>query len=107
MEREQVDVTQEEWLAASKNGLSELDLPPEYCHYRDEGCEFAATCLNCPYPTCIYELPGGRQHWLKGARGREVIRLFTTGGKSIKELASTFGISRRTVQRILKRSKNE
>ena len=24
---------------------NEPDLPPEYCHYRDEGCEFAKSCL--------------------------------------------------------------
>ncbi len=33
----------------------ELDLPPEYCHYRDEGCEFADSCLNCPLSRCIYD----------------------------------------------------
>ena len=38
----------------------ELDLPPEYCRYRDEGCEMASSCLNCPPPGCVYELPGGR-----------------------------------------------
>jgi len=29
---------------------NEPDLPPEYCHYRDEGCEFLDSCLNCPLP---------------------------------------------------------
>jgi len=53
----------------------ELDLPPEYCQYRDEGCEFADSCLNCSLPKCIYDQPGGRQHWLKGLRDREIVRL--------------------------------
>ena len=26
----------------------ELDLPPEYCHYRDEGCDLADSCLDLP-----------------------------------------------------------
>ncbi len=82
----------------------ELDLPPEYCHYRDNGCEFASSCLNCPLPKCIYDQPGGRQRWLKRARDREMVRLFTTEGKGVKELASMFGISQRTVQRALKDS---
>ena len=50
----------------------ELDLPPEYCHYGDDGCEFAdeflnrkSSCLNCPFPKCVYDEPGGGQRWLK------------------------------------------
>ena len=84
----------------------ELDLPPEYCQYRDEGCEFAASCLNCPLPRCIYELPGGRQRWLKEVRDREVVRQFSDEEKGAKELALIFGVSQRTIQRILKRMKN-
>ena len=79
-----------------------LDLPPEYCRYRDEGCEFADSCLNCPLPVCIYEEPGGKRRLLKRRRAREMARLFTDEGKGIKELAQMFGISQRTVQRALK-----
>jgi len=79
----------------------ELDLPPEYCRYRDEGCEFADSCLNCTLPTCIYDQPGGRQRWLKRQRDKEITRLFTEG-KGVKELAQSFGVSQRTVQRALK-----
>ncbi len=80
----------------------ELDLPPEYCHYRDEGCDLAASCLNCPFAGCIYDEPGGRQRWLKRLRTGEMARLFTTEGRGIRELALIFGVSRRTVQRALK-----
>ncbi|MDH5696301.1 MAG: helix-turn-helix domain-containing protein [Dehalococcoidia bacterium] len=86
---------------------TELNLPPEYCHYQDDGCEFADSCLNCPFPECIYAQPGGKQQWLKRLRDEEVIRLFTTQGKGVKELASVFGVSRRTIQRILKRARDE
>ena len=79
-----------------------LDLPPEYCRYRDEGCDLADSCLNCPLPKCIYDEPGGKQRWLKRLRAGEMARLFTTGGKGIKELALIFGVSQRTVQRALK-----
>ncbi len=81
-----------------------LDLPPEYCHYRDEGCELVDSCLNCPLPKCIYDEPGGKQRWLKRLRAREMARLFTTEGKGIKGLALMFGVSQRTVQRALKTS---
>lgn len=83
------------------------DLPPEYCRYQDEGCEFANSCLDCPLPRCVYEEPGGEQHWLKRLRAREMARLFTDEGKTVKELASRFGISQRTVQRALSKTLNK
>ena len=86
---------------------TELDLPPEYCHYQDNGCEFADSCLNCPLPECIYTQPGGKQRWLKRLRDKEVLGLFTTQGKGVKELALMFGVSRRTIQRILQRARDE
>ena len=92
----------------------ELDLPPEYSHYRDEGCELATSylghqshCSECPFPKCIFEEPRGRQRWSKGLRDREIVRQFTTEGRGIKEVAAKFGISQRTVQRVLKRARNE
>ena len=80
----------------------ELDLPPEYCHYRDNGCDLADSCLNCPFLKCIYDESGGRRHWLKESRDKEMARLFSSEGKGIKELALIFGVSQRTVQRALK-----
>ncbi len=35
------------------------DLPPEYCHYQDDGCELTASCLKCPFPGCVYAVPRG------------------------------------------------
>ncbi len=88
------------------NGI-ELDLPPEYCHYRDEGCDLSDSCLDCPFARCIYDEPGGKQRWLKKLRAREMVRLFTTKGKGIKELALMFGVSQRTVQRALRNTLDE
>ncbi len=79
-----------------------VDLPPEYCQYRDEGCEFAQSCLNCHLPICVYDEPGGKQRLVKRRRAAEMARLFTKEGKSIGELAQIFGVSIRTVQRALK-----
>jgi hypothetical protein len=81
---------------------NESDLPPEYCHYRDEGCEFADSCLNCPFPKCLYDEPRGKQHWLKELRNKEITRLFSSGGWGMQELALLFGLSQRTIQRALK-----
>ena len=76
---------------------TELDLPPEYCHYKDEGCELAKSCLNCPFPRCIYDVPRGKQHLLKGRRDRQILYQFHKEGKGVKKLAIAFGISQRTV----------
>jgi AraC-like DNA-binding protein len=78
------------------------DLPPEYCQYHDEGCEFAESCLNCHLPVCVYDEPGGKQKLKKKRRASDMARLFTQEGKSIKELAQIFAVSIRTVQRALK-----
>ena len=86
---------------------NEPDLPPEYCHYRDEGCDLADSCLSCPFPQCIYEQPRGRQRWLKQLRDREITGKFNREGKGVKELALLFGVSQRTVQRALKRAKKD
>ena len=81
---------------------NDTDLPPEYCHYHDEGCELAHSCLNCPFARCIYDEPGGKQRWLKRRRAKEIARLHTMEGKKVGELAEMFGVSQRTVQRALK-----
>jgi hypothetical protein len=78
-----------------------IDLPPEYCQYQDEGCEFSGQCLNCPLPLCVYEEPGGRVRYLKRRRSLEMARLFREG-KNVKELAVMFRVSVRTVQRSLR-----
>ena len=85
---------------------SEQDLLPEFCHYRDAGCELAASCLNCPFNKCLYEEPGGKQHYLKKRRNREIVRLFAEGN-NVRQLSAKFGVSQRTIQRALKRAKNE
>ena len=77
------------------------DLPPEYCRYKDEGCELAESCLNCPFPRCIYDQPRGKQRWLKQVRDHEIKKLFDKGSGS-RELGVIFGLSRRTIQRALK-----
>ena len=90
--------------SASKESVNkdQRDFRPEYCHYRDEGCEYADACLECPFPQCLYDEPRGRQRWLKGKRNHEIIKLFSNGWK-VKELALLFGVSQRTIQRVVNR----
>jgi hypothetical protein len=81
------------------------DLLPEYTGYRDEGCEYAKYCLECPFPKCLYDEPHGRQHWLKELRNKEINRLFKIG-QDISEIAATFDVSERTVLRAVYEFKN-
>lgn len=68
--------------------------------YRDTGCEFASSCLDCPFPQCVYEYPGGKSAWLKEKRDSEIKRLFKEG-KALEELATLFKLSERQIQRIV------
>ncbi len=76
------------------------DLPPEYCDYRDEGCDRAPSCLDCPFPRCLYEVPHDRRRWVTRTRNGGMARLRREGWK-IGELAVLYGVSERTVQRAL------
>ena len=104
---ENTEITPESVDDLFDNPDEELDLPPEYCRYRDTGCEFAESCLNCPFTKCIYDEPGGKQRYTKRLRDKKMLDLFTAERKRIRELAVIFGISQRTVQRALKRARNE
>ena len=59
--------------------ISEIDLLPEDIHWRDEGCEFFPSCLNCPLERCIEEEPDGRRRLKKLARIRRVESLKAAG----------------------------
>jgi DNA-binding CsgD family transcriptional regulator len=83
---------------------SELDLLPDEIEWRDEGCEFFPSCLNCPLPKCVEDEPRGQQRLRMVARKRRMAEL-RRRGKSVKEIAELFGVSRRTVQRALKNQK--
>ncbi|MBI4295090.1 MAG: helix-turn-helix domain-containing protein [Chloroflexi bacterium] len=83
----------------------QLDLPPEYCAYSDEGCDLAPSCLNCPFPHCRYDAPGEGTRQVKGQRDGELLRL-RLEGTSIARLAQRFGLSQRTVYRITRRDKH-
>ena len=76
-----------------------MGLLPEEVDWRDRGCELFPSCLNCPLPKCIEE-PRARQMLRMSARARRMAEL-KRDGKSIKEIAEVFGVSKRTVERAL------
>ena len=86
------------------DGRHQADLKPEFIQYRDEGCEYARSCLECPFSRCLYDDPRGNHHRFRKLRNREIKRLFKAGRK-VSQLARLFKVSRRTVERVL--SKNQ
>jgi len=76
------------------------DTLPENTRYRDDGCDISESCLTCPLPRCRYEKPGGLRALLNESRDREIVQL-RLKGMPVEELAGRFGISRRTVFRVI------
>ena len=42
----------------------------------------AASYLNCPFSRCIYDEPGGKQHFVKTLRDREIRRRYKAAAVS-------------------------
>ena len=76
------------------------DALPEYTRYRDDGCDIHPQCLTCPLPRCRYEEPGGLRAILNAYRDQQIVQL-RLKGMGVDDLAGRFGVSRRTVFRIL------
>lgn len=85
-----------------------LDLPlrcdalPEYTDYADHGCDLYPSCLNCPLPRCRYEEAGGAPAILRTGRDANILRLARRDGLGVDRLAEMFGLSRRTIFRVLR-----
>ena len=69
--------------------------------YKDDGCELGICCLSCSLPRCIHDEPGGRRGQQRRQRNREIVSLRQRQGLKIGELARRYGVSSRTVYRIL------
>ena len=76
------------------------DSLPEVTRYRDDGCDIYPECLTCPLPRCRYEEPGGLKGMLNSMRDREIVSLKAQGVPA-EDIADHFGVSRRTVFRVL------
>ena len=81
------------------------DLPPEFCTYRDEGCELAPSCLECPLPQCV--LDNKLISMNRAERDPEIRRLYSQNQLSLSALAALFGVSKSTVKRALKNERQD
>lgn len=75
---------------------------PEHAEYRDTGCDLSASCLRCPLARCKHDDPRALHRLTVAARNREIVLLRTRHGAPIGMLASTYGLTRRHVFRILR-----
>ena len=108
MRRDEKDFEQYTDLDFQDNTLEDVadsggdtDLPPEYCSYTDNGCKLFGSCLNCPFPVCVYDLPSGGFSLGRQMRDQEIIHRYFDEQKSVAELAKTFRVTERTVRRAL------
>jgi len=67
---------------------------------KDTGCEFAPSCLNCPFPECMKDNPIQCQAFREQKKACQIIAMHQKG-KSTKTIATELSISLRTVQRAL------
>ncbi len=79
-----------------------IDALPEYTDYADTGCDLYPSCLNCPLPRCRYEEAGGAPAILRTGRDATILRLSREDGVGVDRLAEMFGLSRRTIFRVLR-----
>jgi hypothetical protein len=80
------------------------DALPEHTSYADTGCDIHANCLTCPLVRCRYDEPGGARKLLSDERDRTILDL-RRQGRPISAIAARFGVSRRTVFRVLAHSR--
>ncbi|MPZ48345.1 MAG: helix-turn-helix domain-containing protein [Dehalococcoidia bacterium] len=81
------------------------DALPEHTHYADTGCDLHPSCLTCPLVRCRYDEPGGARRLLSEDRDRTMLEL-QRSHVPINSIAARFGISRRTVFRVLARHRS-
>jgi hypothetical protein len=83
------------------------DTLPEQSDYRDTGCELSASCLRCPLAQCQYDVPERQRRRVRlDARDREIAMLRERHHAPIDALATTYGLTRRTVFHILAQQRN-
>jgi hypothetical protein len=76
--------------------------------YRDVGCEVSPRCVDCPLPTCRFELGRAGRPASPVAQSEAMRRQVEAGlaqGKSLQSLALELGISRRQALRLARQAR--
>ena len=76
---------------------------------KDEGCVESPTCLECPLPQCKLDDPRWYRRLLRQRKDLMIIASIDTKGHSkgpaVAEAAARFGITERTVYRVIARNR--
>jgi hypothetical protein len=72
--------------------------------YRDTGCALSPSCLNCHLPKCKYDDPHMIQRAHREKRRIAILKTHRQEELTVAELAGRFGVSERTVFRILRQN---
>ena len=83
-----------------------IDALPEHYPYRDYGCDVSPSCLSCPLPWCKYDDPVAFHRKIRESRNQDVVRVKSDQDKTVPQLATDFGLSQRTIHRILERARH-
>jgi len=95
---------------AGATRLRRVALPnhlPDYSEYRDEGCDLAPSCLQCNLPRCRLDIQSEGRRGTKALRDIEILRQHKLEKKSVPELARSYGVTVRTIYRIIRRASHE
>ena len=84
-----------------------IDALPENLEYRDSCCDLYPSCLHSPLPRCRYDDPAGAAGMLRTGRDASILRLAERDGMPVDRLAEMFGLSRRTIFRVLRSGKQQ
>lgn len=82
------------------------DALPENTDYADNGCDLYPSCLRCPLPKCRYDAPGGAPAMLRDGRDAAILRVAGQDGVTVDRVAEMFGLSRRTIFRVLRSARD-
>jgi hypothetical protein len=80
---------------------AEMDFLPEFCHYHDEGCELAPSCLECTFTVCAEDSLVGTPTAARSLRDAAFLKMHFETNISAEKLARRFHIGRATAYRIL------
>ena len=83
------------------------DALPEHTSYADGGCELYSACLSCPLDQCQFDGAGGASGVRRRKRNEELILAASQDGIGPGDLATMFGLSRRTVFRVLRQQRGD
>ena len=81
------------------------DTLPENTRYKDDGCNLSSSCLECPLSLCKYDDSKFIVREIKLIRDKEIYNL-SINGLSVDDLSKKFSLSKRTIQRAIKFSKD-